>query len=144
MSSGDPCRTVSRPADSQLRSTEGNWGTNNDPRNAFLGIAIPLDMLRDGYENAWGQSHVEDSVALFAIVLDFHDVLVELLEWFILVILSSKIRASLAESLKLFFNLLCRRLDVGSDPLEVFLVVHFRSGISDNLDVFWKEFVPVL
>ena len=101
-------------------------------------------MLRDGYEDARGKSHVEDSVALFAIVLDLHDVLVELLEWFILVILSSKIRASLAESLKLFFNLLGRGLDVGPDPLEVFFVVHFRSGISDNLDVFWKEFVAVL
>jgi hypothetical protein len=71
-------------------------------------------------------------------------VLVELLEWLILVILSSNVCASLAESFKLFLNFLCRGLDIRLDSLKVLLVIHLCSGISDDLDVFGEEFVPVL
>ena len=66
------------------------------------------------------------------------------MKWFILIILPGNVGAYLAESVQLFFDFLCRGLDVGPDPLEVLLVIHFRSGISDNLDVFWKEVVSIL
>jgi len=69
---------------------------------------------------------------------------VQLLEALVLVILTSDIRAELAETLELLLRLLCGGLDVGLYPLKVLLVVHFRSRIANDLDVFRKELVAVL
>lgn len=87
-------------------------GTYDDSRNAILRVAVPFEMLRDGYEHTRREGHIEDSVAFFTIVLDLQNVLIELLEWLILIVLSGKVCASLAESIELFFNFLCRRLDI--------------------------------
>ena len=101
-------------------------------------------MLGDWNENAGWQSHIEDSVALLAILLNVLDMLVKLLEGLILVILSREICADGAELVQLLFHLFSWGLYVRSDPLEVFSMVHLGSGISDDLDVLWQEFVSVL
>jgi hypothetical protein len=69
-------------------------------------------MLRYGYEHTRRESHIEDSVAFFAIFLDLQNVLIELLEWLILVVQSRNVCASLAESIELFFNFFCGGLDI--------------------------------
>ena len=45
-------------------------GTYDDSRNAVLRVAVPFEMLRDGYEHTRREGHIEDSVAFFTIVLD--------------------------------------------------------------------------
>jgi hypothetical protein len=77
-------------------------------------------------------------------MLDLLDMLVELLEGWILVILSRDICADLAELLQLLLHFLGWGLDVALDPLEVLRSVHLGSGISDNLDVLWQELVTEL
>ena len=93
-------------------------------------------MLRYRHEDTGRKSHVEDSVALFASMLDLFNVLVELLEWLILIVLASDVCADVTELIKLLLNLFCRGLDVLSDSLEVLCSVHLRSCIADDLDVF--------
>lgn len=83
-------------------------------------------------------------MTLFAILLNLFNVLVELLKWLILVILPCNVCACLAEGFKLLFNFLCGGLDVRLDSLEILGVIHFRSGISDDSDVFGEEFVSIL
>ena len=87
-------------------------GTYDDSRNAFLRVAVPFEMLRYLYEHTRRESHIEDSVAFFTIALDLQNVLIELLEWLILVVQSGNVCASLAESIELFFNFLCGGLDI--------------------------------
>ena len=62
----------------------------------------------------------------------------------VLVILSGNICAQGAKAVQLLFNLFCRSFYIGSNSLEIFLVVHLRSCISDNFYVFGEEFVSVL
>jgi hypothetical protein len=71
-------------------------------------------------------------------------VLVELLEWLILVVLPRNVCASLTESIELFLHLFRGGLDIRLDPPKILLTIHFRSGISDDFDIFGKEFVSVL
>lgn len=87
-------------------------GTYDDSRNAILRVAVPFEMLRYGYEHTRRESHIEDSVAFFTIALDLQNVLIELLEWLILVVLSGNVCASLAEIIELFFNFLCGGFDI--------------------------------
>lgn len=69
-------------------------------------------MLRDGNEDARRQCHVEDSVTLLSILLKVIEMLVKLLEWFILIVLSGDVCASFAESFQLFLDILGGCLDV--------------------------------
>jgi len=87
-------------------------GTYDDSRNAFLRVAVPFEMLRYGYEHTRRKSHIEDSVSFFTTALDLQNVLIELLERRILVVLSGNVCASPAESIELFFNILCGGLDI--------------------------------
>ena len=70
--------------------------------------------------------------------------LVELLKWLVLVILTGNICADLAESIELFLDLLSGCLYVGSHSLEVLLVIHLGSCISDDFNVFWKKLIAIL
>jgi hypothetical protein len=107
-------RRVSRPVKNQLRShgriLEG--GTYDDSRNAILRVAVLFEMLRYGYEHTRRESHIEDSVAFFTIILNLQNVLVELLEWLILVVLSGNVCACFTESIELLFNFLRGGLDI--------------------------------
>ena len=98
--------------ESQVGSHGRILGTYDDSRNAILRIAVPFEMLRYGYEHTRRESHIEDSIAFFTITLDLQNVLIELLEWFILVVLSGNVCASLAESIELLFNFLRGGLDI--------------------------------
>lgn len=101
-------------------------------------------MLRDDGEDAGRESHIEDTVSLGTAGLELLEVLVEVLEGLILVILTRDVCAKLAEILELLLNLLGRGLHVRLDASEVFFMVHLRTGISDNSDIFGEKLVAVL
>jgi len=63
--------------------------------------------------------------------------LLQLLKPLILVILAGDICAETAEICKLLLHVFCRGLNIGFDSLEVFLMIHLRSRISNDLDTFW-------
>ena len=69
---------------------------------------------------------------------------VELLEWLILVVLPIKVCAGLTEGIELFLHLFRRGPDMRLDSPKILRSIHFRSGISDNFDIFGKEFVSIL
>jgi hypothetical protein len=118
--------------------------THNDASNAVLGVAVALQVLRDGDEDARRKRHVEDPVRLLATLLELLDVFPQVDEGVVLVVLARDIGAVTAEFLQLLFHILCGCLDVGLDALEVLLVVHLRPGVSDNLDILREEVVAVL
>ena len=120
------------------RATYDNTG------KTILGVAVALQLIGDGDEDAGGKSHVEDSVLLLLTLLDLIEVLVEVDEGLILVVLTGDVCAQLAEVLEELFDLFRRYLDVRLDPLKVLFVVHLCPGISDNLDILREEFVAVL
>ena len=62
----------------------------------------------------------------------------------IFIVLPRDVCADLAKVDQLFFDLPGRNFYVGLDSFEELGMVHFRSCISDNLDVFGKEIVSVL
>ena len=101
-------------------------------------------MLGDCDEDTRWQCHVEDPVPRLATLLNLFKVLVEHLEGLILVVLTRNICAYRAELFQLFFDVFCRGLYVGFDSAEVLGVIHLRSSISDNLDVFGEELVAKL
>jgi hypothetical protein len=74
---------------------------DDDPSQAILGVTVALQLLRNDGENTRGQCHVEDAVLLLAlpILLDIHDVLLQVDERVILVVLAGHICAQLAELL---------------------------------------------
>jgi hypothetical protein len=127
-----------------MRSGTRIRATYNDSRNAVLGIAVALQVLRNGNEDAGREGHVEYPVVLLATLLKLLHVLLKLDEGLILVVLTGNVRAEAAEFLQLLLQFLCRSLDVGLDALEKFLVVHLRPRISDNADVLGEEVVAVL
>ena len=118
--------------------------TYDNTRNAVLWVAVALQVLRDCDEDAGRERHVENPVGLLATLLEVLEVLLELLEGLILVILARYICAEAAELLELLLKLFCGGLDVRLDALEVLLVVHLRSCISDDANVLGEEVVAVL
>jgi hypothetical protein len=119
-------------------------GTYDNSSNASLWVAVLLQVLRDCGEDTWWQSHIEDPVRLLASLLKLIQVLVQLNKRLILVVLSGDVGASTAKICQLLFHILRGSFDVGLDPLEVLLMVHLCSRISNDLDIFWKELVAVL
>lgn len=92
-------------------------------------------MLRYRYEDARWECHVEDSVFLGMILFNLLQVLLQILEGFILIILAGDIGAQLAEFVKLLFHVLRWRLHVALHSLEKFFVVHLSASISNDFDV---------
>jgi hypothetical protein len=127
-----------------MRSERRIRATYDNARNAVLGIAVALQVLRNGDENTRRESHVEYPVVLLATLLKLLHVLLELDEGLVLVVLAGNVRAEAAELLQLLLQFLCGSLNVGLDALEVLLVVHLRPRISDNADVLREEVVAVL
>lgn len=117
---------------------------DDDAVDTVLCIAVALQVLRDRDEDRGRQSHVEDAVTLLSAFLNLVDVLVQLLEWLILIVLTSDVGADLAELVKLLLDLFCRSLDELTNASNVLGVVHLSSSIADDLDIFGKEFVAVL
>jgi hypothetical protein len=71
-------------------------------------------------------------------------VLVECHEGLVLVILTRNVGAERAKLFQLQLDILGRGLDVRLDPTQVFIMVHLRSCISNDLDVLGQELVSVL
>lgn len=128
----------------QSSADVGNNATYNDTGNALCGIAASLQVLGDNSEHARRQSHVKQTVCLFAPLLEVFQMLVEVQEGFILVVLAGHIGAELAEILQHLLHIFGRGLDVGLDSAQVFLMVHLCSGIANDLDVLGQELVAVL
>ena len=101
-------------------------------------------MLGDGGEDTGGQSHVENSVALLAVLFDFVDMFVQLLKRCILIILTGDVRANSGKLVQLFLHLFRRGLDVRLDSSEEFGVVHLGSSIANDFDVLGEELVAEL
>lgn len=120
------------------------WLFNNQACNTFLGVAILLQMLGNGGENARRQCHVEDTVVFRSSFLEVIQVFPKPNERFVLVVLARYIRTLLQKFVKLFFHLLNRCLDVRLDPIEVLLPIHLRARISYNVAIFGEELVSVL
>jgi hypothetical protein len=118
--------------------------TYDNTRNAVLGIAVALQVLRDCNEDTGRKSHVEYPVVLLAALLDLLHVLLKCDEGVILVVLARNVRAEFAELVQLLLQFLCRGLNVRLDALEVLLTVHLRACISDDVDVLWEKVVSVL
>lgn len=119
-------------------------GTHNNSGNAVLGIAVAFQVLRHCDEDAGRKSHVEYPVSLLAAILDICQMLLELLERFVLIILPRDVRAQATELFQLLLEILCWCFDVGLDALNVLLVVHLCSRISDDANILGEEVVSVL
>ena len=89
-----------------------NEATYDNTGNAVLGIAVSLQLIRNGDEDARRQSHVEDSVLFLLPLLDILKVLRKVLERFVLVILPRDVGAELAEAVQLLLDLLRGGLNV--------------------------------
>lgn len=118
--------------------------TYNDTGNAFCGVAASLQVLGDNREHTGRQRHVEQTVRLFAPLLEVFQVLVQVQERVVLVVLAGDICAELAEVLQHLLHIFGRGLDVRLDSAQVLLVVHLRSGIADDLDVLGQELIAIL
>jgi hypothetical protein len=84
-----------------MRSERRIPATYNNARDAVLGIAVALQVLRNGDENTGRESHVEYPVVLLATLLKLLHVLLELDEGLVLVVLAGNVRAEAAELLQL-------------------------------------------
>jgi hypothetical protein len=118
--------------------------THNDTGDAVLRVAVSLQLIRHGSEDAGGQSHVKDSVLLLLTPLDALKVLSEVDEGVILVVLTRDVGAQFAEAVQLLFDFLGGGLDIRSHTSQVFFVVHVCPGIADNLNSLGEELVTVL
>jgi hypothetical protein len=118
--------------------------TYNDSGDALLGVAVALQVLGDCGENAGWERHVKDPVGLLATLFKLLEVLLKRNEGVILVILPRNVCAEAAKLVQLLLDLLCGRLDVRLDALEVLLVVHLCPRISDDANVLGEEVVAVL
>ena len=67
--------------------------------DAALGVAVALQVLGNCDENTGREGHVEYPVGLFAALLDFLHVLLELNEGIVLVVLARDVGAEAAELL---------------------------------------------
>lgn len=79
-SSGDLCRMVSRPemrreAISAQNTAGAVSATHYDARNTLVRVAVFLQVLGDGNEDAGRQSHVKNSVPLLSPLFKFLNVL---------------------------------------------------------------------
>jgi hypothetical protein len=70
--------------------------------------------------------------------------LLKTLKIFRLIILAGNIAANFGEFLKLLFDFFRGCLDILFDTLEVFVMGHLCPGVSDDVNVFRKEFISVL
>jgi hypothetical protein len=86
--------------------------THNNAGNATLWVAVPLQLIRNCGKDARRKRHVKDSVLFFLVLLNLSKMLCEVNERLVLIVLTANIGAELAEAVQLFFNLLCRGLDV--------------------------------
>lgn len=86
--------------------------THDNTGNAVLRVAVSLQLIGDGDEDARGQSHVEDPVLFLLPLLNLLKVLCKVDERLILVVLSGDVGAELAEAVQLLLNLLRGGLDV--------------------------------
>jgi hypothetical protein len=118
--------------------------THDDTGHTALGIAVPLQVLRDGDEDTGWKRHVEDSVSLLATLLELLDVFPQIDERVVLVVLAGDISAETTELLQLLFHILRRCLDIGLDAAKVLLVVHLRPGVPNDLDILGEEAISVL
>jgi hypothetical protein len=82
-----------------MRSERRIPATYNNARDAVLGIAVALQVLRNGDENTGRESHVEYPVVLLATLLKLLHVLLELDEGLVLVVLARSRRTPPAASL---------------------------------------------
>lgn len=110
----------------------------------MLWVAVALQMLRHCDEDARRQSHVEHPICFLAALLKLFQVTPEINERVILVVLARDVCAESTEVIQLLLQVLCGRLDVRLDPTQIFLVVHLRPSIANDLDIFGKEVVSVL
>jgi hypothetical protein len=118
--------------------------THDNTSNALGRIAVALQVLRHGDEDAGGKSHVEHPVRFLATLLKLLHMFLELNERIILIVLAGDVGAEAAELLQLLLDFLRRCLDVGLDAAKVLFVIHLRPGITHDLDIFGKEVVSVL
>lgn len=124
--------------------TDGrHQATNNDPSDPIIGITVFLQMIGDRDEHARRKGHVEHSVVLLPVLLEFLQMLSEIHKGLILIILSWNVTAEIAKVGQLLLHLLGRSLDMRFHSLEVFLTIHLRPRISHNLGILRKEFVPM-
>lgn len=96
----------------QLQSDISPGLTYDNTSNAVLGVAVALELVGNGGENARGEGHVVDSVLLLLALLNLLEVLVEVDERVILVVLTGDVGAELAEAVQLLFDFLGGGLDV--------------------------------
>lgn len=123
---------------------KGRIFTYYNPADALRGVAAPLQVLGDRREHTGGKRHIEEAVGLGPPLLERLDVAGQAEEGLVLVILARDVGAEAAEVVELLLKFLSGNFYIGADPPEVLLVVHVRSRISDDLDVFGEELVAVL
>ena len=82
-----------------LGKTRHPGSTHNNTGQALLGVAVTLQLLRDGNEDTGGQSHVENAVGLLSLAagLNLLKVLVKVDERVILIVLAGNVGAEGAE-----------------------------------------------
>lgn len=68
----------------------------------------------------------------------------EIDERFILIILAGDVGAHFAEATQLLLHLLSWGFDVLLHPPEVFLMIHLRTRVADDLDIFGEKVVAIL
>lgn len=86
--------------------------THDDSGETLLGVAVLLQLLRNGNEDTGRKGHVEDTVGLLATLLELTKVFLELLEALVFVVLARNVRAHAAEFFQLLLHLLGWGLDV--------------------------------
>ena len=118
--------------------------THNDASEALFRVAVLLEVLRDGDEDARRQGHVKYTVRLLLVLFEVAEVRFELLEALVLVVLAGNVGTHAAELLELLLHLLGGSLDVRLDALQVLGVVHLCTCVTNNLDILGEEVVTVL
>lgn len=116
----------------------------NNASDAVLGVAVALQVLRDGNKDAGWERHVKYSVGLLPALLKLLNVFPKVDKRIVLVVLARDVGAETTKLGQLLLHILCGRLDVGFDATKVLLVIHLRSSIADDFDIFGKEVVAML
>lgn len=91
--------TANQTSQLYLGKTRHPRSTHNNTGQALLGVAVALQLLRDGNEDTGGQGHVENPVGLLSLAagLNLLEVLVKVDERVILVVLAGDVGAEGAE-----------------------------------------------